>query len=283
MFTLKLENANQNEIDINDGLKYVVLDVTGLNPPSASLFTSKSPNRKGSKYNGSTLDERNIIIKIKLLGDIEQNRNKLYDWVDTEQYTKVKFANGTKNVYCEGHIQDCDFGVFTDNEVVNLAIVCENPYLKDLQEIATEISSVLKQFTFAFAIDSAGVPFSTLKESNDTIIYNKGAETGVMLTIKMLEDINHLVIYESRDTTKRFEINTLLEKDSVVKIDTEGSPKTIKLIKPDGSVENILKYVSPNPTWFTLKKGNNFFGYSSNSGNANVELNIAFTNKYLGV
>lgn len=282
MFTLKLENTNQNEVNINDGLKYLVLDVTGLNPPSASLYTSKSPNRKGSKFNGSTLDERNITLTIKLLGDIEANRNALYDYIDTEQYVKIKYTNGLKNVYCEGHIQDCEIPLFTNNEIITLVVVCENPYLKDLQEVATEISSLLKQFTFSFAIDGEGVPFSTIKESNDTTIYNAGAETGVLFTIRILEDINNLVIYDSTNTTKRFEINTLLEKDSIVKIDTESSPKTIKLYKPDGSVENILKYVSPNPTWFTLKKGNNVFGYSS-SGNTNVELNITFTNKYLGV
>lgn len=282
MFTLKLENANQNEVNINDGLKYLVLDVTGLNPPSASLFTSKSPNRKGSKYNGSTLDERNITITIKLLGDVERNRNALYDYIDTEQYVKIKYTNGVKNVYCEGHIQDCDIPLFTDNELITLAVVCENPYLKDLEEISTEISSLLKQFTLAFAIDSEGVPFSTIKESNDTIIHNKGAETGFVITIRMLEDIEDLVIFDATDTSKRFEIKTLLEKDSVVKIDTESSPKTIKLIKPNGEVENILRYVSQNPTWFTLKKGNNVFGYSSSS-NTNVALEITFTNKYLGV
>lgn len=282
MFTLKLENANQNEVNINDGLKYLVLDVTGLNPPSASLFTSKSPNRKGSKYNGSTLDERNITITIKLLGDVERNRNALYDYIDTEQYVKIKYTNGVKNVYCEGHIQDCDIPLFTDNELITLAVVCENPYLKDLEEISTEVSSLLKQFTLAFAIDSEGVPFSTIKESNDTIIHNKGAETGFVITIRMLEDIEDLVIFDATDTSKRFEIKTLLEKDSVVKIDTESSPKTIKLIKPNGEVENILRYVSQNPTWFTLKKGNNVFGYSSSS-NTNVALEITFTNKYLGV
>lgn len=283
MFTLKLENANQNEVNINDGLKYLVLDVTGLNPPSASLFTSKSPNRKGSKYNGSTLDERNVTLTIKLLGDVERNRNALYDYIDTEEYVKIKYSNGVKNVYCEGHVQDCDIPLFTDNEIITLVVVCENPYLKDMQEITTEISSILKQFTLSFAIGGEGVPFSTIKESNDTIIFNKGAETGFVFTIRILEDINNLVIFDATDTRKRFEINTLLEKDCIVKIDTENSPKTIKLIKPNGDEENILRYVAPNPTWFTLKKGNNIFGYSSKSGNTNVELNIAFTNKYLGV
>ena len=73
MFELRLENKAGNIVNINDGNRYVVLSCTGLNPPSASIFTAKSPNRKGSKHKGSSLDERPMILTIKLLGDIEEN------------------------------------------------------------------------------------------------------------------------------------------------------------------------------------------------------------------
>ena len=49
MFSLRLENESANIIDINDGVHYLVTEVSGLNPPSAYIFTAKSPNRKGVK------------------------------------------------------------------------------------------------------------------------------------------------------------------------------------------------------------------------------------------
>ena len=124
MFELKLENSNGAIVNINDEVNYVVLSASGLNPPSASLFTSKSPNRKGLRHNGSTLDERNITIKIKLLGDIENSRIALYEWCNTEQYVKVHFKNNSKEVYCEGYVEDCEVDQFTDSEIVELAILC---------------------------------------------------------------------------------------------------------------------------------------------------------------
>lgn len=284
MYSLRLENESSNIIDINDGKKYVVLSASGLNPPSASIYTSKSPNRKGVKYNGSTLDERNIVITIKILGDVEVNRNNLYSWIETEQYCKIHYKNGVKSVYCEGHIQDCDIDFFTDNEVIYLAIICENPYWKDLQEIAAEISSITKQFTFPFAIDSAGVPFSTIKESNTTSVLNIGAETGIRITIKCIGSVKNLAIFDARDTTRVFRINMTLEENWTVVIDTESSPKTCKLYKPDGTVENILKSVGANPTWFTLKKGINAFGFRTDDGTEeNAEITIGYTHKYSGV
>lgn len=313
MFELQLENENGNIVDINDEKSYVVLSVSGLNPPSASLFTSKSPNRKGSKYNGSTLDERTIVIEIKILGDIEQNRNALYAWIDTEQYCKVRYRNGVKNVYCEGYVQDCPIEYFTDNEVVSVAIVCPDPYWKGLAEISTDISELLKQFTFPFAIEhksvkvvkaknlyfdkdgkeyyvedssvrlNEGIPFSTVQDSNTTTLFNAGAETGVRIIIKCNGEIKNLIIYDARNTARRFVIKATLTQGQIVVIDTESSPKTVRLINPDGNSENFMRYIGASPTWFTLKKGINQFGYSADSGVKDAEITLEYSNKYTGV
>lgn len=284
MFSLRLENESGNIVNINDGIRYVVTAVSGLNPPSASLFTSKSPNRKGSKYNGSTLDERNIVLTIKILGNIEANRNALYAWVDTEQYCKVYYKNGVKNVFCAGYVQDCPIDLFTDNEIVSVAIVCPDPYWRELQEIGADISSLLKQFTFPFAIDAAGIPFSTLNDGYTAKILNVGAETGIRISVTSKAEISDIVIVDAKDTTRVFRVNTTLTAGETVVIDTDSSPKTCKLYKTDGTVENILRYVGANPTWFTLKKGINTFGLSVGSGStSDVEITIGYTNKYLGV
>lgn len=282
MYRLKLE-SNGNIVDLNDQQYYTVISVSGLNPPSASLFMSKSPNRKGSKINGSTLDERNVIIQIKLLGDIEFSRNNLYTYFTTEKDVKIHYENKTKNVYCEGTIQDFDFDLFTENEIVSLSIICADPYLKEMAEILAEISYILKQFTFPFAIDSNGIPFSTIKEVNSTNIFNAGDETGARFIIRCKGTLSNISLYDANNINRMFKINYTFYKDWVIEIDTEASPKTCKAISPDGSIINLMKYLSNNPTWFTLKKGNNLFGYSAQSGEENAEISVSFRNKYLGV
>lgn len=282
MFKLSLENTDGSVVNLNDGVNYVVIEFEGFNPPAASLFTSKSPNRKGSKKNGSTLDERTVIIAIKILGDIEANRNALYEWADTETELKVYYSNGAKNVYCEGTVTECDVPLCTDNEIMTLAITCPDPYLKDLQTIATEISNLLKQFTFPFAIDADGIPFSTIKEDTKTNVFNAGAETGAIIRIKALAEVSNISLYDANDATKIFTVNMTLQENEVVEIDTERSPRTVRLYRTDGTVENILKYVGHNPTWFRLKKGNNVFGFTA-SDTGNVEVTFTFVNKHLGV
>ena len=283
MFELKLENSNGNTVDINDGVNYVVLSVSGLNPPSASIFTSKSPNRKGAKYNGSTLNERNIVITIKILGDVEKNRNALYAWIDTEQYAKIYYRNGVKNVYCEGHVEECEIDYFSDNEVIDLAIICENPYWRDLQAISAELTALLKNFVFPFAIGAAGVPFSTLSADKFTSVFYDGAETGIQIHIVFHEETKNFSLFDPNDPTRIFKFRNTFPQNSILEIDTDSSPKTCKLIKPDGSTENALKYVAGSPTWFTLKKGYNYFQYDSDADGVGIDATISFVNRYLGV
>lgn len=283
MFELKIENANGNIVDLNDGERFEVIAVSGLNPPSASIFTAKSPNRKGLKYNGSTLNERVVVIQVKLHGNIEQSRNALYDWADPEQYAKIYYQNDTKNVFCEGYVEACDVDMFTDNEIVNIEILCPSPYLNDLQEILTDITNLQKNFTFPFAIDSAGIPFSTLRDTNVTTVFNPGAETGARFVLRCKGDVTNIKIFDDRDVSKEFRINRSFSDGWIIVINTEASPKTCKAQQPDGTEINLMRYLGANPTWFSLAKGSNRFGFTAESGAAAVEMSIGFNTKYLGV
>ena len=283
MFELRLENKNGDIVNINDNVNYIVTHVSGLTPPSASLFTVKSPNRKGAKHNGSTLNERQIIITIKILGDVETNRNALYPWIDTEQYCKIHYRNNLKNVYCEGYVEDCPIDVFTESEIISLAIVCGNPYWHDLTEISTEISAILKHFTIPFAIEREGMPFSTLRPNTETVIFNGGSDTGVKFYIRTTGIVENLAIYDSADVSKQFLLRYTIPANWIIVIDTDGSPKTCKAYKPDGTVQNMMPFIGANPTWFELKKGYNKFSYTAEIGATHVSISVRFTNKYLGV
>lgn len=283
MFQLKLENSYGNVVDINDGVNYLVVDCSGLNPPSASLFTAKSPNRKGVKYNGSTLNERNIVVQIKLLGNVEKNRNALYGWTDTEQYVKVYYRNGVKNVYCEGHVQDCEIEYFTDNEIVSVAIICEDPYWKDLQAISADISLLSRKFKMPFSIGAAGVPFATVRSSTTSSVFYDGAETGVKIVVAFLATVENFGIHNDKDLSKRFIVIKTFNKGDILEIDTESSPKRCRIIHADGTTENGLKYVFGRPYWFKLKRGYNYFSYDSDGDLRDLEVTINFTNKYGGV
>lgn len=284
MIKLELENESKNVINIDDDVNYQLILATGFTSPSAEIFRSKSPNKKGSKYNGSTLNERYITLVIKILGDVEVNRNKLYTWIDSEQYVKINYQNKLKNVYCEGYIEESDIPMFDDNETITVNLVCPDPYWKDLESIYTDISTLVSEFTFPFAIDKEGIPFSTILSDNQTNVFNAGNETGIMIQAIFSGNVTGLKIFNGNDISQyiKFKNSFTFNESDLLDINTDSSPKTITRIKADGTKENILKYVDGKPYWFTLKKGNNVFGYECNDETL-VDLKIMFNNKYLGV
>ena len=284
MIKLELENESKNVINIDDDVNYQLISATGFTSPSAEIFRSKSPNKKGSKYNGSTLNERYITLVIKILGDVEVNRNKLYAWIDSEQYVKINYQNKLKNVYCEGYIEESDIPMFDDNETITVNLVCPDPYWKDLESIYTDISTLVNEFTFPFAIDKEGIPFSTILSDNQTNVFNAGNETGIMIQAIFSGNVTGLKIFNGNDISQsiKFKNSLTFNEGDLLDINTDSSPKTITRIKADGTKENILKYVDGRPYWFTLKKGNNVFGYECNDETL-VDLKIMFNNKYLGV
>lgn len=306
MFDVNLENEQGSIVNINDGVRYEVIGISGLTPPTATLYTSKSPNKKGAKYNGSSLDVRNVVIDIKILGDIEVNRNYLYSWVDTESYCKIRYKNSLKSVYCEGYVVECPADIFSENEVVSVAIQCPDSYWKELQAFAIEISKRDGQFSFPFSIEqkevmeyttilpdkdkeevrgkfNRGIPFSVLKETTVTKVFNSGVPTGMIIEVICKDEVKNLEIFDGKDVHSKLQVKYTFEKGSTIVIDTESSPKKARATLPDGNVVNLMKHIVGKPTWLTLKKGDNAIGHKSDSDSSTYTLTVKHTNKYLGV
>lgn len=278
-YKLTLQNEAGRIIDINDGKNFQVLNCRGLTPPSAELFLSKSPNRKGARYNGSSLSERTIEIDIKLLGDIEANRNLLYDWANPESYCRINYLNSLKNVYCEGIVESATPELFTNSQVMSIVIVCSDPYLKSLYTIFQEINQYLKQFTFPFSIDRNGIPFSTSKNSTLTTFTYNGVRVGFKAYVIIKGEINRIQITNQRDASY-FALSKHFEAEQILLIDSLASPKKVTNLTTG---ENLLKYMSAKSTWLKLFTGQNQFSYEVDTNSEDVEVTFSLNDRFLGV
>ena len=84
MFTLSVENDRGEKLELTHNKKYTVTNITGLNPPKATINTSPVSNFDGVRQNGSRAEPRNLVITVVIEGDIEANRINLY------KYFKIK-------------------------------------------------------------------------------------------------------------------------------------------------------------------------------------------------
>lgn len=265
MFECKIENTKYNILTLTQNESdFQIYDIQGLNPPKAQINVSKVAGIDGSKFNSSKLEERNIVIYIKLNGDVERNRIYLYTFFPTKEWCKFYYKTGCRDVYIEGYVETVEVTSFTNNEVMQVSILCPAPYFKGAAEIVDDISKSLPKFKFPFYInENAPIPFSTLDSSRVTDVYNNSeTESGVIVEVDIRGAVNSLQIKNTQTGETISLIYTFIKNDKII-INTNKGEKSIKLVR-NGVETNIFTALQKNSAFFQLSIGDNYFSYIVN-------------------
>lgn len=287
MFELKFENEKGEVITLSGAEdRYQIIAIEGLNPPNAYIHRSVIAGMDGSKYMSAKLEERNIVLTVRINGDVERNRLNLYNYFRTKHYSKMYYKNGQMDVYIEGYVETVECNLFDIMEQMQVSIVCPNPYFQSTEEIVTDVSQVLGAFEFPFAFGADGVEtsattdeaieFSTYVQDRITTVINEGEdETGVIIEITAGEEVVNPIIYNA-DTGEYFGLNITMTKGDVLTINTNRGEKSVMLMH-EATLTNQINKLTRGSTWFTLTKGDNLFTHDADSGNANMQ--IVFTHR----
>lgn len=300
MFKCKIENVKNDILTLTqDESNYQVLSITGLNPPNAQINQSTVAGLDGTKFNSSKLQARNIVIRLKINGDVEANRINLYNYFATKEWCKFYYENENRNVYIDCYVEtfECDF--FTNSEIAQISLICPQPYFKDVEEIIDDISKVLAAFEFPFAYGSKGatnpsvtidtstddaIAFSTIDRNQLSNIFNKSeSETGLIIEINVLADINKILIRNTGTGETITLLSSFVSGDKIV-IDTNKGQKSVILIR-NGVTSNLFTALVKGSTFLQLLPGDNFFGYAIDDGSNDDSVNILFKHNivYRGV
>lgn len=284
MFTLKIENAKGNEIVLTQNeSNYQVINVEGLTPPTAQLYTNAVANMDGAKFKSSKLDMRNLVLTIKINGDVEANRINLYKCFGIGKWCKLFYKNDSRDVYIEGYIETIECPLFTVNQQMQINVVAPNPYFNSVEIIYCDISLVLAAFTFPFAIEEAGIVIAELVPNKVTPVINDGEfTTGANIVMRALADnVSTPTIFNS-DTGEYMTIDTILNKGDVLRINTnKGSKSIVKIV--NGVETNIINYLVYGSTWLQLETGVNNFTYDAGAYAERLEVIFEYHHQYEGV
>lgn len=283
MFTLRIENTKRNEIKLTQNeSNYQVVEVEGLAPPKAQLYTNAVANMDGEKFKSSKLEMRNLVLTIKINGDVETNRINLYKYFGAGKWCKVYYKNGSRDVFIEGYVETIDCPLFSLNQQMQISIVCPTPYFKSVDIIYTDISIVIAGFTFPFSIAENGVIISNMIPNKVTTVMNDGEfSTGVEIVMRALSDrISTPTIYNS-DTGEYLSVDAVLNKGDILRVNTnKGSKSIVKIV--NGIETNIINYLANGSTWLQLEAGANNFTYSVNDADR-LEIIFEYHHQYEGV
>lgn len=282
MLRIIAENKHGDQINLTSNPDYQLLQVTGLTPPTAVINTSKVATTDGSKFNSSSLDTRNIVLTIAPRGNVEGSRINLYKCFKSKQYIKLHLINGRRKVWIEGYIDNMDGDLYSNPQIIQVSIICPDPYFKDENEENTKFSDVMGAFTFPFSVGSEGVELSTISGYSERNIYNgSDDEVGTVIELMATGAVTDPTIY-NLTTGESITIEYEMSVGDKIIINTRRGEKSVKAIVK-GIESNIINSMTRASKWLTLLAGDNICTYTCVSGAENLIVNINYQSIYEGV
>lgn len=286
MLILKVENSRHNTVRLtqNENI-YQLLNVEGVAPTSATLSTYNVAGLDGSRITGAKLTPRNLVITLKIKGDIEHNRQMLYEFFKTKEKCKIYLKTDNRDVFAEGYIESTNVDIFTNNEVMQISIICADPYFKAVEEIAVNISAWISNFTFPFMISEAGMAFTSLSTSGNTLVSNASeSDTGVEFIIDFNDDVETITI-NNMTTEQRMTFNYNFLAYDRLTVNTNKGAKQV-LLNRGGVITNLIGSLERLSQFITLNAGDNELNIivdEDRDMNFKVDCNLKYYRKYRGI
>lgn len=283
MLHLTIENKYGEKLALSKSPDYNLIKVTGLTPAPATINYSKLATKDGGIFNSSKVEPRNIVLYIQPTANVENSRVNIYKYIKSKQYIKLYVKNGLRNVWIEGYVESIEGDLYENPQVLQVSILCVDPYFKALEFNDYSLSNVTPVFEFPFTIENGEtVSMSELSIATETNIHNAGDdETGVEIQLKVLGLALEPTIYNTT-TNEHFTIEYELYAGDVVILNTKRGEKSLTLIR-EGVEINIINHMARGSKWFNLISGDNVFTYNAIHAPENIQVFVNVQALYEGV
>lgn len=282
--TLELELAHPEKSG------YAVISADGFEPPKATINKMGLGNNDGNLFNSSRIDSRTITLKLQLMEGketVEDLRQKLYKYFLIKKQVTIVTKTDNYTLKAFGYVEKNEPDIWSKKEVVNLSIVCPDPYLyRASGNVKTSFSTVEPKFFFKFSNNSVKHPKLEMSRIEHkkyrNIKYDGDMDTGLIIVMRASGGpVKNITIFgvALKQTMK---INTdkiaeivgegFIDKDSI-EIDTRiGHKKAV--LRREGKEYNVLNAITKDSDWFKITKGSNLFAYICEEGDTNLYFNI---------
>ena len=280
-FTLKIENAYGKLFELTRSTqKYVVTAVTGLLYPETNINTS-SGIADGSQYNSARMQERNIVITLRLRGAIEASRQYLYTIFPPKMPCKLYWKSRNRDVRISGYVELVEGDLFSEQETMQVSIICPKPYFEGLAAIQEELSSSIRLFEFPFTIEEP-IPISEHADVPRITLQNNGdVSCGLTAEIGISGDVTGLRLYNAA-TGQLMRLTENFQEGDRIFISTISGEKEVTLYR-NGTQSSLLAKLASGSKWVQLLPGNNEIILLTDEGTDYVRVILTAAEMFGGV
>lgn len=222
--------------------RYILREVTGLTPPEKNLFISDLA-RDGAVYQGRRVGTRNVVFTFDLnpnpsLGEtVTQLRDKVQKLVmggvgssgaETHIRILLEYENKPPR-YTDGWLETFEAGLFTEENLVQLSILCPDPYLHGSEVVISKDPGYIT------------MPLN----------YVGTADTGFEALIQIETNSASKLSLAVDEQTMEFDFQGPLQKNSLIEINTTVGEQSTKITTSAG-VFNLLPVLNPRSRWLRI-------------------------------
>lgn len=273
--------SNKKELQMNENSDIHVIDIQGI---EASSYTI---NKVNSEQDGATPTSVRIEPReITITGDIEKNnkedknREFLLRFFNPKQDGTMYITRNNISRKIQYKVSSFDFATNKMYEYIDFTVVLEcieDPYFSDAKNSGNYLTLISPQFTFPLAIFPNKIMGYKRYKPVMPLVNDGDEETGIEIIViaKRGKMKNIKLTLNDKEYMK---VNIEMKQWDTLKINTNIRKKAVTL-----NGENIITKIDRNSSFFSLKIGKNILKYECDEGSTNIDIDVQFYRKYLGV
>lgn len=290
---MKLTYINESNLSIvlTYSYPFFLQSVEGEDGLENNILSNSTAYEDGTTVINTKTSERYInitgIIKETIKDDLLNRRKELMKVFNPKLKGILIYENGDIKKTIECYIEDAprfsSRNVRTQQNFI-IRLYCPDPYWTDTEQSKAEIALWEGKFHFPLAIAKKGVVMGIKQPSLIVNINNSGdVKTGMVIEFKARGALSNPSLFNV-NTREYIKINKDIVAGEIIRINTNFNKKKIESIL-NGVTTNILNYIDlgGGDTFLQLDTGDNLFRYDAEINPSNLEINIYFSPKYLGV
>lgn len=282
-YTLMIKNALGEEFELSHDTENIIIEkVEGLDPPPVDVNTAYSPT-DGTNFRSAHAQQRNIVLHLALVGDVEAQRLRLYKMFTPKKALTLYFANLLRDVKTVCYVESPEFDIYAKPERAVISLICPSPWLESAVPVDYEPGYEVPTFEPPFSIElDEPIPVSEVVDHPTSIIVNRGdSEVGLTAKITFTGEVTGLKL-TNETTGDFFKLEYSFQSGDVLNLDTRSGKLAVKRTR-SGSTINFLQYMTDSSRWVKLPVGVNRVGITADSGLSYIAAEISVNLLYGGV
>lgn len=284
--TLVLENYKGELITFSYEPPFLLSICDGFHNVAGKVNSISSAYGVGTKWNGTSIGERDLTIKGTITENIEENRLLLFDLLPLDSEITLYYYEKDIERKITCLVEKVDIPEkkgFTRDFIISL--ICPNPHFTAIAATILSMATWSPAFKFALQIpQNKGIKFGT---KNTTSMGTAENTTNIDYGMKIIFKANDTVVNPylfNVDTREIMQIEKVMSPGDKIIITTHIDNKNIIYISASTNEEENVNYLKTYESkYLQVHSGTNTYRSGADTGEDSLETTIEFLPEYEAV